>query len=344
MGRCLLSVVAIFAIACDPPADPTWIAARLGETRERDVAARAAHASDDERTGWTLELVGPDGHTEALSFSTLSALPRTEVTTAEPAEASDDDLVRFSGIRISDLVHRTEGGEHAPDVTLVASDGFRATLQMEDVRLFPMMLAMDADGRPLGRDHGGPLYSVLPITQYPDVGQRYTSSSWVFYVTHLIVGTPPASVRVGERDLSAAELDTLPAATLSVEVGYRTGWPSEPVLLHGPRVRDVLALVGTAATETDRVRVLSRASITRGPGRPTYLTGSDVLTEDVILATSYGESHEPIPSRLGGPVTLAFPAGVGAHLTDHDWLTFVNELSVEPVASDAPPPATEVAP
>jgi hypothetical protein len=320
----------ILLIACDPPADPAWIAERLAETHERDTAARAAHASDDERTRWTLELIGPDGRTEALPFPTLAALPRTEVTTSLPDEAADDDIVHFSGIRIADLVHRTESGEHAPDVTLVASDGFRATLQMEDVRLFPMMLAMDADGAPLGRDHGGPLYSVLPITQYPDLAQRYTSSSWVFYVTHVIVGTPPAILRIGDRDVGAADLDSLPTTTLSAVVGYRTGWPSEPVVLHGVRVRDVLAFVGITPAETDRIRVMSRALITRNDDRPTYLTGADVLAADVILATSYGESHEPIPSRLGGPMTLAFPASVAEHLTDHDWLTFVNELAPEP--------------
>lgn len=328
-SRVLVAIsVAMAATACDPPADRDWMAVRLAEARARDATARQAHEGDDERAAWTLELVGRDGVSEVLPFRAIASLPHTEVTTIEPDEAAHHALVHFAGVRISDLVHRTHDGDHAADVTLLASDGFRATLQMEDVRLFPALLATDADGSPLGRDHGGPLYSVLPITQHPQLAERYTSSSWVFYVTHVIVGTAPPAVRVGERVVSASELAGLPVVSLSAVVGYRTGWPSEPVLVHGVRVRDVLTLAGVTVNGSDRVQVLSRAVITHSAERPTLLSGADVLAEDVILALSYGESVEPIPSRLGGPVTLAFPPGVAEHLTDHDWLTFVNELSM----------------
>ncbi len=327
--------IAWLTCACDRPADPAWIAARLAEAHARDTTERAAHAADDERTSWTLEIVAPSGHRESIPFQTLADLPRTEVTTVEPDEAESAGAVRFSGVRIADLVHRTEGGDHAPDVTLLASDGFRATLQMEDVRLFPILLAMDANGSPLGRDHGGPLYSILPITQHPDLGQRYTSSSWVFYVTHLLIGTPPTSVRIGDREIDAEELAAMPTTSLSAVAGYRTGWPSEPVLLHGVRVRDLLG--DSALAPSDHVRVLSRALVTRGTDRPTLITAEDVLGQDVMLALSYGESHEPIPSRLGGPVVLAFPSAVAEHLTDHDWLTFVEELAIVPAAAPSAP-------
>jgi len=324
----VLASIAWVTCACDRPADPAWIAARLAEAHARDTTERAAHAADDERASWTLEIVAPSGHREPVPFRTLAELPRTEVSTTEPDEAEHAALIRFSGVRIADLVQRTEGAEHAPDVTLLASDGFRATIQMQDVRRFPILLAMDADGVPLGRDHGGPLYSILPITEHPDLGERYTSSAWVFYVTHLVIGTPPASLRVGDREIDAGALASMPTASLSAVVGYRTGWPSEPVLLHGVRLRDLLA--GLPLAPTDRVRVMSRALITRGSERPTLIEAADVLGQDVILALSYGESHEPIPSRLGGPITLAFPTTVAEHLTDHDWLTFVDELAIVP--------------
>lgn len=329
-------LIAAMVAACDAPADPEWIAARLAEVHERDQAARAAHTDDDERARWTLEIVAPDGTSEELPFHTLTTLPQTDIETTEPDEAARHEVIRFSGVRISTLVQRAAGGEHATDVTLVASDGFRATLQMEDVRLFPILLATDADGEPLARDRGGPLYSVLPIRDTPELATRYTSSSWVFYVTHVIVGTAPPAIRVGDRTLDAAALAALPTTDISAVVGYRTGWPSEPVRLTGVRIRDVLAAAGASVRPEDHVRVLSRALVTRGDARPTLLTGEDVLGEDVILALSYDESHEPIPSRLGGPVALAFPTSVEAHLTDHDWLTFVNELSIVPAGEATP--------
>ena len=333
-GRRAFSVgLATLALACSTRADPTWMQAELDRAHARDREARAAHVDDDERAHWALELVGPTGTSESIPFRALAALPRTEIDTVEPDEAAHDDVVHFSGVRVLDLVRRAAGGESAPEVTIVASDGFRATVSMDDVRLFPILLAMDANGAPLGRDHGGPLYSVFPFSGSPELAQRYTSSSWVFYVTHLLVGTAPPALRVGTRELGAAALAALPTTSISAVVGYRTGWPSEPVALQGVRVRDVLASAGVALGDGDHVRVLSRALITRGEERPTRISARDVLDEDVILALRYGPGADPIPSRLGGPTALAFPSEVGAHLTDHDWLTFVDGLVVEPAGA-----------
>jgi hypothetical protein len=324
-ARAWLLSIALFG--CEPMADPDWIAARLAEAHDRDTAARAAHTASGERMRWTLEVVAPDGTSEVVPYATLASMPRTEVTTIEPDEPTHP-TVRFSGVRALDVVRRVNG-EHANDLTVLASDGFRATIQMDDVRLFPIVIALDANGAPLERDHGGPLYAVFPYTEHPELAERYTPSTWVYYVTHVLVGTAPPSLRVGGRTLGPSELAGLPHASLHVEVGYRNGWPSEPVLVQGVRVRDVLAFASTPVTPESRVRVLSRARITRGDERPTLIRGSDVLDEDVLLALSYGDTSEPIPSRLGGPIALAFPTSVAAHQSDHDWLTFVDELAIE---------------
>jgi hypothetical protein len=328
--------------ACGRHADPAWVEARLAEAHERNAAALAAHAGDDEREAWTVSIVAPTGSTEVLPFRRFAALPQTEVATRESAESRSDTVVHFRGVRLSELIARAPGVEHATDVTLTASDGFRATIALDDARLFPILLATDADGAPLGRDHGGPVYAVYPITGSPELESRYSSSWWVFYVTHVVVGTPPPAVRVAGHDLDAAALAALPSTPLSAQVGYRVGWPSEPVLVHGVRIRELIAAVGETLAPDDRVRVLSRAPITRGEERPTFLSADDVLAHDAMLALAYGETREPIPSRLGGPVALAFPPEVGAHLTDHDWLTFVDELVIVrgDTAPTAPPEAT----
>jgi hypothetical protein len=320
------ALLSLGLFGCGESVDADWIAARLAEAHERDTAARASHAASDERTSWTLEVVAPDGTSRIVSYATLAEMARTEVTTIEPDEPTLP-MVRYSGVRVQDLVRGV--GEHASDVTVLASDGFRGTVEMDDVRLFPIILALDANGTPLERDHGGPIYSVFPFSSHPELANRYTSSTFVYYVTHLLVGTAPPSLRVGTRAIADSDLATLTRVSIEVEVGYRSGWPSEPVVIGGVRVRDVLAMAGATLGAGDRVRVLSRARITRSGDRPTVLTAEDVLHEDVILALSYGETAEPIPSRLGGPIALAFPPAVEAHGTEHDWLTFVDELVVE---------------
>ncbi len=322
-------------LACEPRMDDAWIAAQLDEAHARNTAAVLEHGEDDERRDWTLTLIGPDGTTEVLAFGRVAALATDEIHTTESAEARSTEVLRFRGARISSLIDRVPGGALASEVTILASDGFRATVGMDDVRLYSILLATEVGGTPLGRDHGGPLYSVFPLTEHPELSARYTSSFWVFYVTHLMIGTAPPVLRVGERTLDTAALEALPNVSITAEVGYRVGWPSEPVRLSGVRLRDVLAAVGTPVLPGGRVRVLSRAPITHSAERPTYVHASDVLANDVILALRYGEGDDPIPSRLGGPIALAFPAEVVERMEEHDWLTFVDELVVEP------PPAGE---
>jgi hypothetical protein len=331
MRRGLVLLVAVVALAaCDSRMDDAWVAARLEEAHARNAAAVLAHGEEDERRDWTLTLVGPDGTTEVLPFPQIQTLATDEIETTESAESRSPAVLRFRGVRLSHLVGRVPGGASSTEVTIFASDGFRTTVAMDDVRLYSIMLATEVDGAPLGRDHGGPLYSVFPVTEHPELAARYTSSSWVFYVTHLMIGTAPPVVRVGEHTLDAAAIEALPRVSITAEVGYRVGWPTEAVRLSGPRLRDLLAAAGASLAPGDRVRVLSRAPITRSDERPTYVSASDVLEHDVILAMRYGEGDDPIPSRLGGPTALAFPAEVVAHMDEHDWLTFVDELSVEP--------------
>lgn len=322
-------------VACDERQDDAWIAARTAEAHERNAAAVLEHGQEDERRDWTLTLVGPDGTAEVLPFARVETLATDEIGTTESAESRSAEILHFRGARISQLVGRVPGGDLASEVTILASDGFRATVAMDDVRLYPIMLATEVDGAPLGRDHGGPLYSVLPVTEHPELSARYTSSWWVFYVTHLMIGTAPPAVRVGEHTLDAAALDAIPQAAITAAVGYRVGWPSEPVRLSGVRLRDVLAAAGTPVLPGGRVRVLSRAPITHSDERPTYVSASDVLEHDVILARRYGEGDNPIPSRLGGPLALAFPPEVVERMEEHDWLTFVDELVVEAPTGEA---------
>jgi hypothetical protein len=332
----VLCLAMVWLVACDRRADEDWIAARLAEAHERNEAAALEHGQEDERREWTLTLVGPDGTSEVMPFARVATMATDEVSTTESAESRSAEILRFRGVRFSQLVARVPGGDRATDVTILASDGFRATVLMDDVRLFPILLATEMGGTPLGRDHGGPLYSVFPVTEHPELSGRYTSSWWVFYVTHLIVGTAPPAVRIGERTLDAAALDALPRVSIEAAVGYRVGWPSEPVRLSGVRLRDVLAAAGAPAIPGGRVRILSRAPITHGDERPTYISANDVLEHDVILALRYGEGDEPIPSRLGGPIALAFPEEVLQRLDEHDWLTFVDELVPLGPAEEAP--------
>lgn len=321
----------LVALACSRGPSAEELDRLLVEARAAEDQAVREHGRGDDRTDWTLEILGQVERPTSLDWSEIEAMHPTEIVTRTPAEDTvrSQYPARWRGVRIDALVDRARPVGEISEVTLFAFDGFRATLQLADARRYPLILAYSTDGAPIPRAAGGPLYAAYPIDDHPELIPRYDGRFWVFYVTHVVVGTGAPSLRIGERTLDAASLAALPRTTIVETVGYRTGWPSEPVRLEGVRIRDVLASIGEPLERGQHVRVISHAPISRGDARPTRIRADDVLAEDVILAMWWGEAREPIPARLGGPIALAFPANVGARLAEHDWLTFIESIEVE---------------
>jgi hypothetical protein len=329
-GRIAIALGLACAACHGGPSDEDLDRWRAEANAANEEAARV-HGRTDERDGWTLDVVGRVARPLQLTWREIETIPATEFDSRAHAE---DRLrahrpSRWRGVRIDAILDRARPAGDATEVTMVATDGFRATIRLEDARRYPIILAYECDGQPIARDAGGPLYAVFPIDDHPELAPIYDGHHWVFYVSHLVVDTEEPRVHVGGRTLDRAALEELPRASLVEVVGYRIRWPSEPVRIEGPLVRDVLRAAGVELRPGQHVRVIAHAAITRGGDRPTRIPAEDVLESDVILAMWRGEEREPIPGRAGGPVALGFPANVAAHLQSHDWLTFVDALEVE---------------
>ena len=329
-ARPLALVVLAALVGCERGPSDDELDRMLEEVRAAEQQAAELHGRSDERASWELEVRSATHAPVIIGWGELSRLATTHVRTAQPAEAGDPRVIDYRGVRVDALVERVSPADDVSEVTFLAYDGFRATALLADVRRYPITLAIEADGEPITRDLGGPIYLVHPHTDHPELVRRYDGQSWVFYVTHVMVGTEPPSLRVGARTFDRAALEAMEQVSLTTHVGYRLGWPSEAVRVEGVRLRDLLAAAGLSVPSSGHVRVLSHAPISHGDARPTRVRASDVASEDVIVALRYGEAREPIPARLGGPLTLAFSEAVAAHLAEHDWLTFVEALEVEP--------------
>jgi hypothetical protein len=302
----------------------------LFEAQAAEREAQRTHELEDETLAWTLTVLGEtrSGAPLLLRNPDIEAASTVTIHAAPPLDGAV--VSEFRGARLSDLVQRAGGPLPGVDeVTLLASDGFRATVAWEDLSRAPILLATHCDGIRLRREQGGPLIAAFPLLEYPELLERYTESFWVYYVTHLVVGTPAPSLRVGEHHLERDALLALPTRELSVSVGYRVGWPSETVRLVGPSLREVLRAGNLELPEGMRVRVMSLAPISRGSERATHFSWTEVAAEEVILGLRYGEDETPIPARLGGPIVLAFSDAVAAAHPGHDWLTFVTDVRVE---------------
>ncbi len=336
-AACLIGAIAGLSACRNRPAD-----AQLEEWRQEAIARnaelvkdRANQATEQE---WQLLVQGStkSGETVRLRWPQLKALAVTRLQTRLPFKTSEiEGIVDFRGILVSTLLDKFVAGEDS-EVTFIASNAYRATVNVADLRRYPIALAIEKNGRLLSRSEGGPLFLVFPSEKYPELKQKYPEGYWVFYVTHLIIGTEPVLLRVGGRSLDAAALDKLPQVTFEEGVGYSLGWPNGPVKLSGVRVRDVLSAADVKLPANGAVLVRGKALSDRDDAKPILLEAERVLKCDVMLATRWGRDRQPIPAKMGGPVTLAFPSTCKGAAGDRElpnpqkqpWVTFVEELEV----------------
>lgn len=273
---------------------------------------------------------------QTLDWDELEAMATSRVSTTSPHNSKDlKAMLYFRGIAVSQLLDRFGVKPTATSVTFLGYDGFRSTVSISDLRRYPIMLALERDGRPISRSEGGPLFLIFPQSQYPQLQQKYAEQFWTFYVTNAIVGNESPQIRIGNQILDSKTLDKLPLITVEETVGYRQGWPIGKVKLHGVRVRDVLRAAKVTIADNNVVIVKGKSAVSRDPNNYLRLRSADIRHCDILLVTRWGEDKQPIPAKLGGPITLALTGSCYATSDfqspvddDRRWLTFVEELEV----------------
>jgi len=329
----ILAIFNIVALLSGCTSRPT--SAELDAWHQDAIAQNAAMIaklqSDKSKNDWQFVIQGQTstGQPVALSLSKLEALATTTVQTKEPHNTSTPNAIfNFRGVSVSTLLNEVGVAPMVSEITFVARDGFRATVSLADLRQYPIIIALERNGKKISRSEGGPLYLVFPQTQFPQLQQKYPDHFWAFYLTDMVVGTEPIQLKVGSRLFNAAALERLPQTTIEEAVSYRIGWPAEQVKLHGVRVRDAIASAGLTLPQNGGVIVRGKSPIYRDVASPIRLKASDVKRCDILLATHWGDERLPIPANMGGPITLALSSACQAQSDERRWVTFVEELEV----------------
>ncbi|OCR02493.1 molybdopterin-binding protein [Oscillatoriales cyanobacterium USR001] len=333
---CILMAILLSGCSQTPTED------RLTQWRAEAIARNDAIIRQQGKTAkpkkWELFITGQTTKgLQKLDWEELESLATTRVSTTSPHNSKDlKAMLYFRGIAVSQLLDRFGVKPNATSITFLGYDGFSSTVSISDLRRYPIILALERDGRPIPRSEGGPLSLIFPQSEYPQLHQEYAEQFWAFYVTHAIVGNELAKIRIGNRILDSKTLDKLPLISVEETVGYRQGWPIGKVKLHGVRVRDVLNAANVEIADNNVVIVKGKSAVSRDPNNPIRLRSADIRDCDILLVTRWGEDQKPIPSRLGGPITLAFTGSCYAignvqNSVDSDrpWLTFVEELEIK---------------
>ena len=128
-----------------------------------------------------------------------------------------------------------------------------------------------------------------PVLHYGEV-PRYAHGQWDFRCFGLVAE---------EKRWSLAELKALPQVEITRDIHCVTTWSRLDTTFRGVRVRDLLA--GLALRPEAQY-----ALVHADPGYTTNLPLSDLMADDVLLATH--EGGQPLSDEHGGPVRLVVPA------------------------------------
>jgi len=326
---CWSALVALALIACRN--DPSG--AELDRLRAEAIAANAELKAKipDETEGYTLTVSGQIRKPGAkLHWTDLQQLGKTHVKTINIQNADKKAPTDFRGLLVRDVLERFDAAPEATEATFVAIDGFRATVQIVDARTYRMLLAIEADGEPINRTSGGPIFLVHPFSENgADLTSKYPDRFWAFYVTHVVVGTEEPRLAIDGHVLDRAALDKLAPTTLDGAIGWKVDWPAGSVHLRGVALVDAIAAAGVKLPASGRIVIRGKAPIHSDPAKPISIAITDLGRCKPVLALRWGPDEQPISAKLGGPIALAVtPCG---EANEKLWITFVEQIIVEPM-------------
>jgi hypothetical protein len=280
---------------------------------------------------WKLTIQGQTQKTVTLNWSQLEALATTSYSSQKPYPDSPKTPFEFRGVSVMPLLNQAGILPDEQQVTIVAADAYYATMPIKDFVKHQGMLAIAENGKPIRRNDGGPLHMVFHSNPNGKVNERaITQTEWVYYVTHLIVGTETLKLKVGQKTLGLADLERLPSHKLTTLVGYKIGWNADPVQLIGVKVQDVLRSQNIQLPPDSSLKIRRKSMDDRDPQKSVLIPAKVLQSCDVLLAYQWGPDAQPILASKGGPLTLAYGKNCTSETVKNlAWLPFVESLSVE---------------
>jgi DMSO/TMAO reductase YedYZ molybdopterin-dependent catalytic subunit len=288
-----------------------------------------AHSADLSKH-WKLVVQGEVEHPITLDWAEIERLSTHEVTTYNPFADDPKVISRFKGVSIKTLLDRAKVNLGVKKITVVAADAYYSTMPLERAITDQGLLAIMGNGQPIPRSKGGPLYAIFHNN--PTNFNSHEGQAWAYYTTHIIVGTEPLRLKVGDQTLNRFDIEQLPTQTITTLVGYKIGWSAEPVTLTGVSLKAVLARQKLKLPAQSIVKVRRKAMTPNQPQKSVELTADLLNRCDVLLAYRWGPNAQNIPASKGGPLTLAYGKNCTSDAAkDLAWLPFVESISIEPV-------------
>lgn len=135
-----------------------------------DLGERPAIAPED----WTLEVFGAVERQLRLDWAAFRAMPDTAMTADIHCVTRWSRLdVPWRGVKVNDVLEQAVPTVEARFASIHSHDGYTSNLPVELLRRADALLAWSVDGKPLTREHGGPVRLVVPSRYF------WKSAKWV---------------------------------------------------------------------------------------------------------------------------------------------------------------------
>lgn len=282
---------------------------------------------------WVLRIQGQVQKPITFNWSEIEKLSTTTINSIKPHVGSPKTPLEFRGISVEKMLKEAGVKTDIEEVTIIASDSYYATVSVKDLYLNQALLAIAESGKPIRRNEGGPIH--LVYYRSPEIAQHILDKQfWVFYVTHIVVGTEPLRLKVENNILERADLEKLPTHKITALVGYKIGWKPEQVQLIGIKIRDILRSQNVTIPPKSILKVRRKSMDDLDPQKSVKIPANLIDECDVMLAYQWGADSQNIPASKGGPLTLAYGNNCpNETIKKLAWLPFVESISVEPAES-----------
>jgi hypothetical protein len=123
-----------------------------------------------------------DGASARLDRDLLLAWGRDELRTTTPFT---DGVGTFGGVLASRLLDALGAG--GSQLQARALNDYAVTIPIAELRAYPILLALDHDGRPLSVRERGPLWMIYPWSQHPELDDRVRRQRSIWQLTEIEV-------------------------------------------------------------------------------------------------------------------------------------------------------------
>ena len=121
-----------------------------------------------------------NGSAALLDRETLESLGKDKLSTVNPFLQG---MHEFEGVPFSRVLDYV--GADGRMIAAMALDGYVVDIPVEDLRKFPVILALRRNGANMGVRDKGPIWVVYPLSQYPDLAAPVYSGRMIWQLERI---------------------------------------------------------------------------------------------------------------------------------------------------------------